>query len=78
MTASCSLSGVRPGFKTCPNCHGEGTEANPPMRKCGICKGTGKVWEKGPTPNRRGAPSEANSASRGPESTGCQTGQGTS
>lgn len=76
MTDAGSLNRVRPGFKTCPNCQGEGTEANPPMRKCGICKGTGRLPDKGPTPNRRGAPSEANSASRGPEATGCRAAQG--
>jgi len=32
----------------CPNCKGDGYEDNPPMRKCGICKGTGRVPDPAP------------------------------
>ena len=40
-------------FTTCPNCHGEGTENNPPLRRCGICKGTGRLPSEGPMKHRR-------------------------
>jgi DnaJ-class molecular chaperone len=73
-----TLSLGQPKFKTCPNCGGDGFENNPPMRKCGICKGTGKVWEKGPIHHRREGQKWAHSASRGPGATRCQSGQGAS
>ncbi len=48
-----TITGGRPEFKPGANCGGDGFEDNPPMRKCGICKGTGRVWEKGPIKHRR-------------------------
>lgn len=65
----------------CPNCHGEGTEANPPMRKCGICKGMGRVLvvREKRSGKASGVPKlSASSASRGAEATGCQASQGAS
>jgi DnaJ-class molecular chaperone len=62
-------------MKQCPNCHGEGTENNPPLRRCGICKGSGRLPEAPRINRRREVPSSANSASRGAE---CQAGQGAS
>jgi DnaJ-class molecular chaperone len=38
-----TLSSEHPEFKTCPNCGGDGYENNPPMRKCGVCKGKGRL-----------------------------------
>jgi DnaJ-class molecular chaperone len=38
-----TLSLGQPKFKTCPNCGGDGFENNPPMRRCGICKGRGRL-----------------------------------
>ena len=54
-----TLSVGQPGFKICPNCKGEGSENNPPMRRCGVCKGTGHVPDEGPTDDRRDGPTEA-------------------
>jgi len=48
-----TLSSGQPEFKTCPNCKGDGFEDSPPLRRCWTCKGTGKVWEKGPIKHRR-------------------------
>jgi len=42
MTNAC-LSSERPEFKPCPNCHGEGWEPKPPMRKCRLCRGSGRL-----------------------------------
>lgn len=42
MTDACLSSG-RSEFKTCPNCRGDGYEDTPPMRRCGVCKGKGRV-----------------------------------
>lgn len=57
-----TLSSEHSEFKTCPRCKGDGYEDSPPLRKCWNCKGTGRVWEKGPTKDmgqsekRRSAP----------------------
>jgi len=51
----------------CPNCKGEGSENNPPMRRCGVCKGTGHIPDsppvKGvdPAEESRSAPSHKDS-----------------
>ena len=42
MTNACLSSG-RSEFKTCPNCGGEGWEPKPPMRKCRLCRGSGRL-----------------------------------
>jgi len=42
MTNACLSSG-RSEFKTCSNCHGEGTEPKPPMRRCRLCDGKGRL-----------------------------------
>ena len=62
----------------CPNCHGEGTENNPPLRRCGICKGLGRVLvPREKRMIRSSGPSKLSSASasRGAEATGCQASQ---
>ena len=38
-----TLSSERSEFKTCPNCGGDGYDDSPPMRRCGVCKGKGRV-----------------------------------
>lgn len=43
-----TLSSEHSEFKPCPNCHGEGTENNPPLRRCGVCKGSGRVVDQAP------------------------------
>jgi DnaJ-class molecular chaperone len=57
MTNACLSSG-RSEFKTCPNCHGDGYEDTPPMRKCGVCKGSGHVPDPATTKVERN-PNEA-------------------
>ena len=42
MTNVC-LSSDCSEFKPCPNCGGDGYEPKPPMRKCRVCKGSGRV-----------------------------------
>lgn len=42
MTNAC-LTSEHPEFKACPNCHGDGFEDSPPMRRCGVCKGQRRV-----------------------------------
>ena len=38
-----TLSSGTPEVKTCPNCHGDGYEDTPPMRRCGVCRGRGRI-----------------------------------
>jgi hypothetical protein len=70
-----TLSDGRPRFKTCPNCKGDGFEDSPPLRRCWTCKGTGKVWEKGPIKHRRERKFNPSAPKQRPEATGCQRGQ---
>jgi RecJ-like exonuclease len=54
-----NLTGGRPKFKTCPNCGGDGFENTPPMRKCGICKGRGRLPDSSTTKGVDRNPNEA-------------------
>lgn len=67
-----TLSSEHSEFKTCPNCRGEGWEPKPPMRKCRLCKGTGKLPDKCPTIDRR----TERSAPLAPSHEACTQGQG--
>jgi len=49
------LSSGTPEVSVCPNCHGEGYEDTPPMRRCGVCKGRGRLPEA-PSTDRIGCP----------------------
>ena len=66
--------------KLCPKCHGVGLiETAIGGHWCRECRGSGFVAEPKKERGIRasgGACSEANSASRGPASTGCQASQG--
>lgn len=54
-----TLSSDPSEFKTCLNCHGDGYESNPPMRRCTVCEGAGRVPDHGPYDDRCPDPSEA-------------------
>ena len=57
-----TLSSEHSEDKTCPNCQGEGWEPKPPMRKCRLCKGTGKLPDAPTTKGVEPNPSEAHGA----------------
>ncbi len=68
----------RPEFKTCPNCGGDGYEDNPPMRRCGVCKGAGHLPYKGTTKHRRATANAALAPVHGRRTPICPSHQGRS
>ncbi len=70
-----TLSSEHSEFKTCPRCKGDGFEDSPPLRRCWTCRGTGKVWEKGPIKYRRERKFNPSAPKQRREATGCQRGQ---
>ena len=42
MGTKMTLSSEHPEFKTCPNCE-DGYEPKPPMRRCRLCHGEGRL-----------------------------------
>ena len=70
-----NLNGGQPEFKTCPNCGGDGFENTPPMRKCGICKGRGRLPSEGTTPNRREGKKWSHGANAGRKNPICSANQ---
>jgi hypothetical protein len=42
-----TLSSEHAEDKECPNCHGEGWEPKPPMRRCRLCQGSGSMPDPG-------------------------------
>jgi len=78
MTNACLSSG-RSEFKTCPSCKGDGYEDSPPMRRCGICKGKGRLpaqADSGPTKGVGADQSKAHSSFAGLSDSDCDQVQG--